>query len=122
MPRLETLLRRDRAIIWSALAILTTLSWLWVFLGAGTGMSPIAMSTWQFPPPRPSMMMSGDWSPGYWLTMLLMWWVMMIAMMVPSAAPMILLYARAVRHGQARGQMPGAVAPTAVFTAGYLVC
>ena len=119
---LETLLRRERAIIWSALAILTTLAWLWVFLGAGTGMSTIAMSTWQFPPPRPSMMMSGDWSPVYWLTMLLMWWVMMIAMMVPSAAPMILLYARVVRHGQTRGQIPDAVAPTAVFTAGYLIC
>ena len=119
---LESLLRRERAIIWSALAILTALAWLWVFLGAGTGMSTIAMSTWQFPPPRPSMMMPGDWSLAYWLTMLVMWWVMMIAMMVPSAAPMILLYARVARHGQARGQIPGAVAPTAVFAAGYLVC
>ena len=42
-------------------------------------------------------------------------------MMVPSAAPVILLFARVVRHGQARGH-PGAVAPTAVFAAGYLVC
>jgi len=119
---LETLLRRERAIIWSALAILTLLAWLWVLLGSGTGMSAIAMSTWQFPPPRPSMMMSGDWSPVYWLTMLLMWWVMMIAMMVPGAAPVILLYARVFRHGQARGQIPGAVAPTAAFAAGYLAC
>jgi predicted metal-binding membrane protein len=118
----ETLLQRERAIVWSALAVLTLLAWLWVLLGAGTGMSTIAMSTWQFPPPRPAMMMSGDWSPAYWLTMLLMWWVMMIAMMVPSAAPVILLYARVFRHGQARGNVPGAVAPTAVFAAGYLAC
>ena len=69
-PAFETLLRRERAIIGVALAVLTTLAWLWVLLGAGTGMNPIAMSTWQFPPPQPSMMMSGDWSPGYWLTML----------------------------------------------------
>jgi predicted metal-binding membrane protein len=85
-------------------------------------MSTIAMTTWQFPPPRPSMTMQGAWSPAYWLTMLIMWWVMMIAMMVPSAAPMILLYARVFRHGQARGQIPGALAPTAVFAAGYLLC
>ena len=119
---LEMLLRRERAIIWSALAILTALAWIWVFLGAGTGMSTIAMTTWQFPPPRPAMMISGDWSPAYWLTMLLMWWVMMVAMMVPSAAPMILLYSRVVRHGQARGQIPGALSPTAAFAAGYLAC
>lgn len=118
----ETLLRRERAIVWGALAVLTLLAWLWVVLGAGTGMSTIAMTTWQFPPPRPAMMMSGDWSPAYWLIMLLMWWVMMVAMMVPSAAPMILLHARVVRHGQSHGQVPGAIVPTAAFGAGYLVC
>jgi predicted metal-binding membrane protein len=48
--------------------------------------------------------------------MLFMWWVMMIAMMLPSAAPVILLYARVV------GQVPGAVTPTMAFAAGYLVC
>lgn len=119
---LETLLRRERLIVWSALAILTLLAWLWVFVGAGTGMSTIAMTTWQFPPPRPATAMPGDWSPAYWLTMLLMWWVMMVAMMVPSAAPMILLYARVVRHGQTRGEIPGAIAPTAAFSVGYLLC
>jgi len=49
-----------------------------------------------------------------------MWWIMMIAMMVPSAAPTILLYARAHRHGQNKGRLaPGAV-PASVFAAGYL--
>lgn len=118
---LESLLRRERAIIWSALAVLTGLAWIWVLVGSGTGMSTLAMTTWQFPPPRPAMMMQGDWSPAYWLTMLAMWWVMMIAMMVPSAAPTILLYARVVRHGQARGQSESALVPTADFAAGYLV-
>ena len=41
-----------------------------------------------------------------WLTMLGMWWVMMIAMMVPSAAPVILLHARVARHDQVRGGPP----------------
>ena len=39
----------------------------------------------------------------HWLLVLAMWWVMMIAMMTPSAAPVILLYARATRHAQAGG-------------------
>ncbi|KAB2940794.1 MAG: DUF2182 domain-containing protein [Hyphomicrobium sp.] len=116
---LELLLRRERAIIWGALAVLTGLAWLWVLVGSGTGMSTLAMTTWQFPPPRPALMMQGDWSPAYWLTMLAMWWVMMIAMMVPSAAPTILLYARVVRHGNSMDE--GALVPTADFGAGYLV-
>ncbi len=80
------------------------------------------MTTWQFPPPRPAAMMAGEWDTAYWLIMLVMWWVMMIAMMIPSAAPMILLYARVFRQGQARGQISGALVPTASFAAGYLVC
>ena len=44
-----------------------------------------------------------------------MWWLMMLAMMLPSATPAILLYAR-VR--QARGD--AAIAQTGMFLAGYL--
>jgi predicted metal-binding membrane protein len=51
-----------------------------------------------------------------------MWWVMMIAMMVPSAAPMILLYARVARPQEQRQRNSGSLAPTAAFAAGYLVC
>jgi predicted metal-binding membrane protein len=45
-----------------------------------------------------------------------MWWTMMVAMMVPSAAPAILLYARVHRHSQSTPP------PTAAFLAGYLAC
>jgi predicted metal-binding membrane protein len=69
-----------------------------------------------------AMATPADWTGAYAFLMFGMWWVMMIAMMVPSAAPMILLYARVFRHGQARGQNPDALAPTAAFTLGYLVC
>src|SRR5688572_2124850 len=61
------------------------------------------------------------WSGGYWFVMLAMWWVMMVAMMTPSAAPMILLYARATRHAQLSGQIAPGVVPTATFAAGYLL-
>ena len=63
---------------------------------------------------------SAAWPPAYWAIMLAMWWIMMIAMMVPSAAPTILLYARVHRHGQSSGAIAGAVAPTGAFAAGYL--
>lgn len=122
MTLTERIVRREQALIGLGLATITGLAWLYVLLGAGTGMSTIAMTTWQFPPPHPATMPAGDWNAAYWLVMLLMWWVMMVAMMVPSAAPMILLYARVVRHGQARGQIPGTLAPTAFFAAGYLAC
>ncbi len=118
----EHIVRREQVLIALALAAITGLAWAYVLAGAGTGMSTIAMSTWQFPPPSPAMAMTGAWGTAYWLVMLAMWWVMMIAMMVPSAAPMILLYARVFRHGQARGQIPAAFVPTAAFAGGYLAC
>jgi predicted metal-binding membrane protein len=54
-----------------------------------------------------------EWDAGRFLAVAAMWWVMMIAMMLPSAAPLILLYARVHRH---TGDTP----PTAPFLAGYL--
>jgi len=61
------------------------------------------------------MMMPGDmpWTVSQFLMTFAMWWVMMVAMMLPSAAPMILLHARAV---------PAAARPaTDSFTLGYLL-
>ena len=57
------------------------------------------------------------WTPGYAGIVFVMWWVMMIAMMLPSAAPMILLYELMDRRQASRG------APTvssATFALGYL--
>ena len=48
----------------------------------------------------------------------IMWWVMMVAMMVPAASPTILLYARVHRHSNGLEAAP----PTAAFLAGYLAC
>ncbi len=114
----ERLLKRDRLIVAGGLFALAILAWLFVLDGAGTGMSVRAMSTWRFPPPLlPAI--NESWPAHYWLVMLAMWWVMMIAMMVPSAAPAILLYARVVGHAQS--QSPAAVASVAWFAAGYLL-
>ena len=47
------------------------------------------------------------WTRGYAALMFAMWWVMMVAMMLPSAAPMLLIFARVSRREQAAGG-PGA--------------
>jgi len=115
----ETILRRDHWVVIGGLCVLTLCSWAYVFAGAGTGMNIWAMTTWSFPPPPHAEVMA-DWSVTYWGIMLAMWWVMMIAMMTPSAAPMVLLYARVTRHAQRKGRKPSRVIPTATFLCGYL--
>ena len=57
------------------------------------------------------------WTPAEFVPRLLMWAVMMVAMMVPTAAPVTLVYA-AVARKAARENHP--VAPTFVFVGGYL--
>jgi predicted metal-binding membrane protein len=47
-----------------------------------------------------------------------MWWVMMIGMMLPSAAPMILTFAAIQRRKRERDQR---YVPTALFVIGYLI-
>jgi predicted metal-binding membrane protein len=111
----ETLLKRDSAIVAAALVTLVALAWFAVLLGAGTGMDPVAMSGWLMPAAAPAGL-SGSWSPAYWLIAFVMWATMMVAMMLPSASPMILLYARVVRAAEAKGSPALAIA---AFAAGY---
>ncbi len=115
----ERLVARDKPIVITGLILLVAISWWWLLSGAGTGMSIIAMTTPAFPPPiRPAM--ATDWTLSYTLLMIFMWWVMMIAMMTPSATPMILLFGVAHRHEASRGKIENATAPTFTFLSGYL--
>jgi predicted metal-binding membrane protein len=115
---LERVLRRDRLILIAALAAVTTIAWIWVLLGAGTGMSTIGMTRRSGIPDIGAMMMEpAQWTPGYAGLMVAMWWVMMVAMMLPSATPMLLLFARVNRKEKA-GDRP--FVPTGIFAAGYL--
>ena len=117
---LEVLLRHDRLVVLAALLTLTAVCWVYVFAGAGTGMPAIEMSalpTATNVTGHMAFMEPAQWTAGYAALMLWMWWVMMVAMMLPSAAPAILLFAAIDRQRQT-GQAP--YAPTVVFTAGYL--
>ena len=40
---LEAVLRRDRAVVVTALVAVITIAWIWILLGAGTGMTAIDM-------------------------------------------------------------------------------
>src|SRR5689334_12515251 len=87
---LESLLKRDRLIVISGLLALTALAWFYMAREAHamtlTGACCCA-----------GMKMSGpdvnQWSAGALLPLFLMWAEMMVAMMLPSAAPTILTFA-----------------------------
>jgi predicted metal-binding membrane protein len=120
----EALLRRDRTVMAVALAIVAALAWSYVMTGAGTGMSMREMTRIAISPGAfagRGMSMPFEWTGSYWFIMVAMWWDMMIAMMVPGAAPMILLYARTARYAQKGGQIVSGVIPTAAFAGGYLI-
>ena len=104
---LERLLRRDRAVVAVALASVVLIAWAYLLSGAGMEME--AMDGM----PMPAI---ASWSPSYFAVMFAMWAVMMAAMMLPSAAPMILLYSTISRRRFAQG---GGGVGTAVFLLGY---
>ena len=113
---LGKLLRRDRLIFYLALATVLVVCWVWLILGAGMSMSAIDMTRmagmdgW--------LMQQAQWTLGYAALMFSMWWIMMIAMMLPSAAPVLLLYMRLVANSAHRDRQ---LSPVASFAAGYLL-
>jgi len=126
----ERLLRRERTIILAGLAVLCVLAWLYIAKGAGLGMSAWQMTNFAlFPHQHSTDAMSGmgtsatatHWGATAWTLVIAMWWIMMVAMIRPSAAPTILLYARVYRHTLAHGQGQRRVAQIGMFAAGYLL-
>jgi predicted metal-binding membrane protein len=105
---LEHVLRRDRAVVVGGLIGVILLSWVYLLRGAGMDMH--AMGGMAMP-------MATPWSPGHFALMAVMWAVMMAAMMLPGAAPMILLYAAIARRRRAQG---GVTAAVGMFALGYI--
>jgi predicted metal-binding membrane protein len=141
---LESALARDRTVVIIGLVAVIVLSWIYILLGAGMGTTAFEVTTRSMPGTPLAMEMTGEssglsprksmgatmrmahsammqpavWTPSYACLMFLMWWIMMVAMMLPSASPMILLFARIQRQQKAKGSP---FVPTSVFTAGYLM-
>ena len=118
---LERLVRRDRAIVLAALAVIALLAWTYLFSGAemaGAAGAKQDAVTGGMEMRSASAPEFGPWSPADFLLMLAMWATMMVGMMTPSVAPMLLIYARVVRSAEERGQP---FAATGWFAFGYVL-
>src|SRR5437867_11524246 len=100
--------RRGRVLAGSGLAGLALLAWRYLFRMERMSMLVVPAA----------MAMPGDRDAGRFLRTFLMWAVMIVAMMVPAASPMILTFATINRRRAAAGTP---AVPTAVFLACYLV-
>ena len=108
---LEQVLRRDRAVVVVAILIIAVIAWAYTVyvaesgmeMGDGMGMAMADMRSWT----------AADFG-----LMFLMWAVMMVAMMAPSAAPMLLMFAALNRK---RREREAPYVSTAVFLGGYAI-
>lgn len=124
---LEGLLRRDKLVTCAAILLLIILASSYTIFGVGMSMSAIEMtpglgqSTIAMPTMenmKKMMIEPASWSIGYGLLVFLMWWLMMVAMMLPSAAPMILLYTALIRRAQ---KTKNIITEVTLFISGYLL-
>jgi predicted metal-binding membrane protein len=93
----EAVFHRDRLVVAAALVAVIIASWAYLLAGAGMGSDAM------------------EWSAAYFALMAIMWVVMMMAMMLPAASPMVLLHA-----AMQRKRSPAAgTGSTVLFVAGY---
>ena len=112
---IESVLKRDRTVVLAGLVAISALAWGYMVHEARamvhTGVCQCA-----------GMKISGpdtqSWSATTLVPLFLMWTEMMVAMMTPSAAPMILTFA-AVNRKRLEREQP--FVPTGIFLLGYLV-
>ena len=139
---IEQLLARDRLIVTGAMLAVFLIAAVYTVMGVGMSMSAVEMTFGASEMPMQDMsssssgssmmevpskdMLDGDmsstmmppvWSTSYAALVFLMWWVMMIAMMLPSVASVILLYSTLIRRSN-HTQNPSVLAGT--FLGGYL--
>ena len=101
--------KRERMVVLAAIAVLIALAWAYtIHVALKSAPMSVAMA-------MPNMM---PWSPVDFGYMLTMWAMMMVAMMLPSVTPMILLFGK-VRARRVSAGRP--YAPTAAFVGGYLL-
>jgi predicted metal-binding membrane protein len=107
--RLELALSHDRASLIVLLILLPLVCWAWIVVMARDMYGPMTgASAW---------MMTLRWDAPHVLLLWAMWVVMMVGMMLPSAAPLVLMYGVASRR---RGA--GALATSRIYAlaAGYV--
>ena len=108
------LVRRDRAVLVTAIAVIVALVWAYT-VRLATAMDSMSINAMAASVAMPS---TQSWSLNDVVFMFVMWTVMMVAMMLPSATPMVLLFARVMRKRECDGRP---FVPTALFVFGYLL-
>lgn len=92
--RLEAALRHDRIVLLVVLAVIPLAAWAWIAVMARDMYGTMrGASAW---------MMTSTWDARHVVLLWAMWAVMMTAMMLPSATPLVLLYAAAARRNAER--------------------
>ena len=114
MSESAALFRRDRVILGAGLLAVALLAWAWLISEAHRmNVSGVCECM--------RMKMTGPdnsaWPVATLLPLFLMWCVMMVAMMLPSALPMVLTFAAVARNRQRLGRP---YVPTTIFVSGYL--
>lgn len=110
MTRFSEFLRRPRLIILGGIIGIVLLCWAWL--------APAAVDMYGRMDGLSAWMMQNSWDARYIIFIFLMWVVMMAGMMLPSAAPAILMFEKIVRHS------PDPYRPVSrsyAFAAGYLL-
>jgi predicted metal-binding membrane protein len=106
---------RDRLIVWTSVGLVTVLAWAYLVYLAGR--MSASMSYDQMMQDM-GMPMNAPWhAADVWFTFV-MWAVMMVGMMAPSAAPVLVLFAAA---GKALGRKGSIGTPVLAFASGYAI-
>lgn len=106
---LETLVRHERALLAAVIVVTSALCWLWIV--------PMARDMYGTMTGPSAWMMTAVWDAPHVAFLCAMWIVMMIGMMLPSAAPVLLMYAAIMR----RSGGPQAALQVYPMAAGYLL-
>jgi predicted metal-binding membrane protein len=106
----ERFVRHERAMLVAMLVTVPLLCWSWIV--------PMARDMYGTMTGPSAWMMTDTWDAPHLLLLGAMWVVMMAAMMLPSAAPLLLLYAGTAQRHSDQGQ---AACRVYAMAAGYLV-
>ena len=138
-PKLSTVLEKDNLIVYLSIFLIVIITGLYTIFGIGMPMSAIEMTKMSGIFSMSSSMemnmnmgsnnmdmnmgsnnmdMKNRWSISMAMSMFLMWWLMMIAMMTPSAAPTLLLFHNLKKIGS---EEKNALSYTYLFLFGYLI-
>ena len=138
-PKLSIVLEKDNLIVYLSIFLIVIITGLYTIFGIGMPMSAIEMTKMSGIFSMSSSMemnmnmgsnnmdmnmgsnnmdMKNRWSISMAISMFLMWWLMMIAMMTPSAAPILLLFYNLKKIGS---EGKKALSYTYLFLFGYLI-